>query len=128
MRLRFKLIVVLFVVGLIFIFSGLIKVTDTIEHYSGKVREETQDERVKTTTGLFSFQILYILFLHSCCVHCNLIISVFSCFDAIYRRSAQQVYASLRPRASHVPNLMQMNSNKELSSLTLGSAHEKLHV
>jgi hypothetical protein len=27
-----------------------------------------------------------------------------------------------------VPNLMQMNSNKELSSLTLGSAHEKLHV
>ena len=38
------------------------------------------------------------------------------------------IQAWFRRRTFHVPNLMQMSSNKELRSLTLGSAHEKFDV
>ncbi len=38
------------------------------------------------------------------------------------------IEARFRRRTFHVPNLMQMSSNKELRSLTLGSAHEKFDV
>ena len=46
-----------------------------------------------------------------------------------FRHKLQQ----LRPSSDvellkHVPNQMQMSSNKELGSLTLGSAHEKFDV
>ena len=36
--------------------------------------------------------------------------------------------ACFRRRNFHVPNLMQMSSNKDFRSLTLGSAHEKFGV
>ncbi len=36
--------------------------------------------------------------------------------------------ACFRRRTFHVPNLMQMSSNKDLRSLTLGSTHEKFGV
>ncbi len=36
--------------------------------------------------------------------------------------------ARFRRRTFHVPNLMQMSSNKELRLLTLGSTHEKFDV
>ena len=40
----------------------------------------------------------------------------------------QSCKAHFRRRTFHVPNLMQMSSNKELSLLTLGSAHEQFDV
>ncbi len=39
-----------------------------------------------------------------------------------------QTKACFRRRTFHVPNLMQMSLNKDLSSLTLGSAHVKFGV
>ena len=36
--------------------------------------------------------------------------------------------ATVKRRTFHVPNLMQMKWNKEISSLTLGSAHEKFDI
>ena len=39
--------------------------------------------------------------------------------------SNKKTTASFRRQTFHVPNLRQMRSNKELRSLTLGSAHEK---
>ena len=36
--------------------------------------------------------------------------------------------ARFRRRTFHGPNLMQMSSNKDFRSLTLGSAHEKFDV